>query len=166
MITKIQDMQPFMTDVTCTFVVLERLPTTQAQGGTTQYLVGDDTACIHLHIWEKDFQYLIQNQQQRVATTTPVAAAEPKKEEQPFPPSSSILFPGDICRITNGHCTMWKASLGLYIGRKGTIERLGEFCMAFNELKNMSTIEYTAQQLAELNKRMQQQQQQQQQQQA
>ena len=141
--TKIIDMKPFMNDVNCTFIVLERLPQTATQGSTTQYLVADESACIHLHIWEKEYGG---------NPSTQPSQDNQKKKEDTVP---IILNPGDICRILNGHCTIWKSSLGLYIGRKGTIERLGEFCMIFNEQKNISTVEFNVSQHAENKRQMQ-----------
>jgi hypothetical protein len=49
-----------------------------------------------------------------------------------------LLQTGDICRITKGYGSMWKGCLTLYTGKGGEIHRIGEFCMVFNELPNMS----------------------------
>lgn len=164
--TKIMDMRSFMSDVNTTFIVLEKLQINQG-GGTTQYLVADETACIHLHIWEGDFMKMTavasspSDTSTTVGTTTTTTtsgggggiggdksggagvissgSAPPKKGVE----SSMLLNPGDICRIIGGKCTVFKSSLGLYIG-KGTLERISDFCMIFNESKNMSQIEFNA----------------------
>lgn len=48
------------------------------------------------------------------------------------------LQPGDICRITKGYSSLWKSCLTLYTGKGGEIQKIGEFCMVFAELPNMS----------------------------
>lgn len=45
---------------------------------------------------------------------------------------------GDIIRFTKGYSQIWKNQLTLYIGRMGSIEKIGEFCMLFCEAPNMS----------------------------
>jgi hypothetical protein len=138
--TKIIDMKPFVEDVNCTFIILEKLQ--GSQGNTTQYLVADETACIHLHIWEKDFMNMVAPQ---LTSSASAGAQSTNVDKVGKIDSSSILMPGDICRILNGKTTTFKSFLGLYIGR-GTLERVGDFCMIFNESKNMSLIEYPPQQ--------------------
>ncbi|KAL0486311.1 SOSS complex subunit B [Acrasis kona] len=49
---------------------------------------------------------------------------------------------GDILKLSGGHVGIWKTNLSLYTGKKGTLERVGEFNMIFNEAKNMSLAEY------------------------
>jgi len=150
--TKIMDMRSFMSDINTTFIVLEKLQNNQ--GATTQYLVADETAAIHLHIWEGDFAKMTGNA--AAASTSPTDLNDMNKQAslKKGVESSMLLNPGDICRIIGGKCTVFKSSLGLYIG-KGSLERINDFCMIFNENKNMSQIEFNAQ-----NQQQQQQQQQ------
>ncbi|KAL1130489.1 hypothetical protein AAG570_011737 [Ranatra chinensis] len=49
-----------------------------------------------------------------------------------------LLSPGDIVRITKGYTNMWRNCLTLYVGKGGDIDRIGDFCMVFNEQVNMS----------------------------
>jgi hypothetical protein len=49
-----------------------------------------------------------------------------------------LLQPGDICRLTKGYGSVWKNCLTLYSGKGGDIHKIGEFCMLFSELPNMS----------------------------
>lgn len=46
----------------------------------------------------------------------------------------------DILRITKVYATLWRNSLTLYTSKAGTIEKIGEFCMTFNDQLNMSEI--------------------------
>ncbi|XP_014247692.1 SOSS complex subunit B1 [Cimex lectularius] len=48
------------------------------------------------------------------------------------------LYPGDIVRLTKAHVNMFRSCLTLYSGKAGDIDKLGEFCMVFNEQLNMS----------------------------
>ncbi|XP_054156186.1 SOSS complex subunit B1-B-like [Oppia nitens] len=48
------------------------------------------------------------------------------------------LQPGDICRITKGYVSLWKGCLTLYTGKVGKIQKIGDYCMVFAELPNMS----------------------------
>ncbi|XP_057303388.1 SOSS complex subunit B1-like [Hydractinia symbiolongicarpus] len=48
------------------------------------------------------------------------------------------MQPGDIIRFSKGYAQVWKNQLTLYIGRIGTMEKIGEFCMLFSELPNFS----------------------------
>ena len=52
--------------------------------------------------------------------------------------AGACLQPGDICRLTKGYASLWKACLTVYTGRGGEIEKVGEFCMLFSEVPNMS----------------------------
>lgn len=45
---------------------------------------------------------------------------------------------GDIIRFSKGYAQVWKNQLTLYIGRIGSIEKIGEFCMLFSETPNIS----------------------------
>ncbi|XP_031570755.1 SOSS complex subunit B2-like [Actinia tenebrosa] len=49
-----------------------------------------------------------------------------------------LLQPGDIIRFTRGYANIWKGSLTLYTGRMGSLEKLGDFCLVFSEVPNMS----------------------------
>lgn len=49
-----------------------------------------------------------------------------------------LLVPGDIVRLTKGYASVWRSCLTLYSGKNGDIHRIGDFCMNFNELLNMS----------------------------
>lgn len=48
------------------------------------------------------------------------------------------IQPGDICRLTKGYSSLWKACLTLYTGKGGDLQKVGEFCMLFSESPNMS----------------------------
>lgn len=49
-----------------------------------------------------------------------------------------FLQQGDICRLSKGYASMWKGCLTLYTGKGGEIQKVGEFCLAFSEIPNMS----------------------------
>jgi len=49
-----------------------------------------------------------------------------------------LLQPGDLIRVSKGYVSVWKNCLTLYIGKGGEIQKIGEFCMVFSELPNMS----------------------------
>lgn len=50
----------------------------------------------------------------------------------------ALLQPGDIVRLTKGYASIWRSCLTLYSGKTGDIDKIGEFCMVFNEQLNMS----------------------------
>lgn len=50
----------------------------------------------------------------------------------------ALLQPGDIVRLTRGYASLWRQALTLYSGKSGDIQKVGEFCMLFNEQINMS----------------------------
>lgn len=50
----------------------------------------------------------------------------------------ALLQPGDIVRLTRGYASLWRTALTLYSGKSGDIQKVGEFCMLFNEQVNMS----------------------------
>eukprot|EP00794_Sanderia_malayensis_P017506 gene17506-19256_t len=52
--------------------------------------------------------------------------------------SGSYLQPGDIIRFCKGYAQVWKNQLTIYTGRAGYLEKIGEFCMVFSEIPNMS----------------------------
>ncbi|KAL5005811.1 hypothetical protein ScPMuIL_016969 [Solemya velum] len=49
-----------------------------------------------------------------------------------------LIQTGDICKLTKGYTAVWKGCLTLYTGKSGEIFKIGEFCMIFSELPNMS----------------------------
>lgn len=49
-----------------------------------------------------------------------------------------LLQPGDIVRLTKGYLNMWRNCLTLYTAKGGELQKVGEFCMVFNEHLNMS----------------------------
>ena len=53
--------------------------------------------------------------------------------------AGGYLRPGDICKVLNGFCTMFKNALTFYVGKQGTFRRTGDFCLVISEEINMST---------------------------
>ncbi|XP_052232441.1 SOSS complex subunit B1-like isoform X1 [Dreissena polymorpha] len=49
-----------------------------------------------------------------------------------------LVMSGDICRLVKGYTNIFKNCLTLYAGKNGGITKIGEFCMLFSELPNMS----------------------------
>lgn len=49
-----------------------------------------------------------------------------------------LLVPGDIVRLTKGYLLLWRNCLTLYTSKGGDLQKIGEFCMVFNEQLNMS----------------------------
>ncbi|XP_065324291.1 SOSS complex subunit B2-like isoform X2 [Gordionus sp. m RMFG-2023] len=49
-----------------------------------------------------------------------------------------LLQGGDIVKLHKGYTSIWKGCLTLYVGKGGEILKIGEFCMIFSELPNMS----------------------------
>ncbi|XP_028133862.1 SOSS complex subunit B homolog [Diabrotica virgifera virgifera] len=49
-----------------------------------------------------------------------------------------LLVPGDIVRLTKGYVSVWRNCLTLYTSKGGDLQKIGEFCMVFNEQHNMS----------------------------
>lgn len=45
----------------------------------------------------------------------------------------ALLQPGDIVKLTRGYAALWRSALTLYSGKSGDIQKIGEFCMLFNE---------------------------------
>lgn len=45
----------------------------------------------------------------------------------------ALLTPGDIVRLTRGYAALWRTALTLYSGKSGDLQKIGEFCMLFNE---------------------------------
>lgn len=52
--------------------------------------------------------------------------------------AGQLLAPGDIVRLTKGYASIWRNCLTLYTSKIGDIQKIGEFCMVFNEQLNMS----------------------------
>ncbi|KAI5700714.1 hypothetical protein M8J75_002291 [Diaphorina citri] len=50
----------------------------------------------------------------------------------------ALLHPGDIVRLTKCYAQIWRNCLTLYSSKSGLIEKIGEFCMVFNENLDMS----------------------------
>lgn len=50
----------------------------------------------------------------------------------------ALLHPGDIVRLTKCYTQIWRNCLTLYSSKSGFIEKIGEFCMVFNENLDMS----------------------------
>ncbi|EDW77890.1 uncharacterized protein Dwil_GK24725 [Drosophila willistoni] len=49
-----------------------------------------------------------------------------------------LINPGDIIRMSKGYASIWRHCLTLYSGKNGEVNKIGEFCMIFNESINMS----------------------------
>ncbi|KAF5295481.1 hypothetical protein FQR65_LT10469 [Abscondita terminalis] len=52
--------------------------------------------------------------------------------------AGQLLGPGDIVRLTKGYVAVWRNCLTLYTSKVGDLQKVGEFCMVFNEQLNMS----------------------------
>lgn len=52
--------------------------------------------------------------------------------------AGQLLIPGDIVRLTKGYVSVWRNCLTLYTSKGGDMQKIGEFCMVFNEQLNMS----------------------------
>ncbi|KAK5642857.1 hypothetical protein RI129_009024 [Pyrocoelia pectoralis] len=52
--------------------------------------------------------------------------------------AGQLLGPGDIVRLTKGYVAVWRNCLTLYTSKIGDLQKVGEFCMVFNEQLNMS----------------------------
>jgi len=50
----------------------------------------------------------------------------------------AAIQPGDIIRFTKGYAQIFKNQLTLYVGRSGSMEKIGEFCLLFSEVPNLS----------------------------
>uniref|UniRef100_A0A8D8LL69 SOSS complex subunit B homolog n=1 Tax=Cacopsylla melanoneura TaxID=428564 RepID=A0A8D8LL69_9HEMI len=50
----------------------------------------------------------------------------------------ALLHTGDIVRLTKCYAQIWRNCLTLYNSKSGYIEKIGEFCMVFNESLDMS----------------------------
>ncbi|XP_060535463.1 SOSS complex subunit B homolog [Cylas formicarius] len=52
--------------------------------------------------------------------------------------AGQLLIPGDIVRLTKGYLSIWRNCLTLYTAKGGDMQKIGEFCMVFNEQHNVS----------------------------
>lgn len=52
--------------------------------------------------------------------------------------------PGDIVRLSNGVFSFHKSNLVLRAGKKGSLEKIGEFTMVFSESVNMSKLQWVS----------------------
>jgi ssDNA-binding replication factor A large subunit len=52
------------------------------------------------------------------------------------------IRPGDILLITSGYVTLFKNILKLYVSKFGTVKRIGEFTMLFQEEPNLSKLRW------------------------
>ncbi|XP_030751441.1 SOSS complex subunit B homolog [Sitophilus oryzae] len=52
--------------------------------------------------------------------------------------AGTLLMPGDIVRLTKGYVSIWRNCLTLYTAKGGELQKIGEFCMVFNEQHNVS----------------------------
>ncbi|KAJ8938782.1 hypothetical protein NQ318_010309 [Aromia moschata] len=52
--------------------------------------------------------------------------------------AGQLLVPGDIVKLTKGYVSVWRNCLTLYTSKAGDLQKIGEFCMVFNEQHNMS----------------------------
>lgn len=52
--------------------------------------------------------------------------------------AGQLLSPGDIVKLTKGYVSLWRNCLTLYTSKGGDLQKIGEFCMVFNEQLNMS----------------------------
>lgn len=68
-----------------------------------------------------------------------------------------LVMTGDICRLVKGYTNIFKNCLTLYAGKNGGISKIGEFCMQFSEVPNMSepNPDFVAQQQAQQQQKQQ-----------
>jgi ssDNA-binding replication factor A large subunit len=52
----------------------------------------------------------------------------------------AVLREGDILRLNGCFTQIWKSSLQVKVGNKGQIIKIGEFCMTFSDLPDMSIL--------------------------
>eukprot|EP00040_Diaphanoeca_grandis_P024500 m.134710 g.134710 ORF g.134710 m.134710 type:complete len:136 (+) comp29754_c0_seq1:202-609(+) len=55
-----------------------------------------------------------------------------------------LIKEGDILKITEGYCSLFRNSLTLYIGKKGKLKRVGRFNKSYTEVPNMSEMSWEA----------------------
>lgn len=71
-----------------------------------------------------------------------VADATAAVHLQLWGPECDAFQPGDIVRLMNGVFSFHKNNLVLRAGKKGALEKTGEFTMAFSENVNMSKLQW------------------------
>ncbi|KAL4706137.1 hypothetical protein ACJJTC_013602 [Scirpophaga incertulas] len=49
-----------------------------------------------------------------------------------------LLQEGDIVRLTRGYAALWHGSLALFVSKEGDLQKVGEYCLLFNDSVNMS----------------------------
>eukprot|EP01117_Protostelium_nocturnum_P017977 TRINITY_DN740_c0_g1_i3.p1 TRINITY_DN740_c0_g1~~TRINITY_DN740_c0_g1_i3.p1 ORF type:complete len:113 (-),score=6.41 TRINITY_DN740_c0_g1_i3:166-504(-) len=94
--TKISELRPRQKNVNCVFIVLEKgqiNTKTKDNHNITHTLVADQTASIHLSLWDD---------------------------------VGEVIQPGDLIRLCGGYTSLFKNSLILYVGKYGSIQRIGE----------------------------------------
>ena len=52
--------------------------------------------------------------------------------------AGQLLTPGDIVRMSKGYVSLWRNCLTLYASKLSELQKIGDFCMVFNEQLNMS----------------------------
>ncbi|GMT25449.1 hypothetical protein PFISCL1PPCAC_16746, partial [Pristionchus fissidentatus] len=111
--TMIKELTPGIQSVNCFFIVIEKTPAVGFRN-----TVGDFTTV-------------------RVADQTGSINLNFFTNEY-----ADCLHPGDICKLKNGHTTMFRGCMSLQCGKAGELFKMSEFCLAFSETPNMS--EYNA----------------------
>ncbi|XP_022109478.1 SOSS complex subunit B1-like [Acanthaster planci] len=63
-----------------------------------------------------------------------------------------VIQAGDMLKLTKGYASLFRGSLTLYTGIGGKLHKIGDFCMVFSEIPNMSepNAEFIAQQKVNL----------------
>lgn len=110
-----QDLRPSVaTNINLTFIVLEKGPLSR---------IGENGPLVSVAL---------------------VADATAAVHLQLWGPECDAFQPGDIVRITNGVFSFHKTNLVLRAGKKGQLEKIGEFTMVFSENVNMSKLHWVA----------------------
>ena len=50
----------------------------------------------------------------------------------------NYVQPGDILSLSRSYAVLFKNSLTLYVGKHGSMNKVGEFCMTFSEMPDLS----------------------------
>ncbi|ERL90720.1 SOSS complex subunit B homolog [Dendroctonus ponderosae] len=74
----------------------------------------------------------------REVRTVKVADASACINTSVWDETGQLLNPGDIVRLTKGYLNIWRNCLTLYTAKGGEMQKIGEFCMVFNEQHNVS----------------------------
>lgn len=112
--TRVLDLRPNMLPVNCVFVVLEK--------GKVER---------------------VYDQQATAICYATVADSSAAVTLQLWGDEVEAVNPGDIIRLTQGYFTLQKQALFVKAGRRGRIERIGEFCLLFTEVPNLSRVQWT-----------------------